>query len=83
MEGRAPDTDDERLAPSDFPHGHRPTPVSLFTSFRGHNSSVTRHTQPAFRLGKGIAWDRKSDVVQHVSLCLLKAQTCRASLERE
>ena len=29
MEGRVPDTDDERLAPSDFPHGHRPTPEFL------------------------------------------------------
>jgi hypothetical protein len=39
--------------------------------------------QPAFRLGKCIAWDSKSDVVQHVLLCLLKTQTCRASFERE
>jgi hypothetical protein len=39
--------------------------------------------QPAFRLAKCIAWDRKSDVVQHVLLCLLKVQTCRASLERD
>lgn len=29
MEGRVPDTDDERLAPSDFPHSHRPTPEFL------------------------------------------------------
>jgi hypothetical protein len=29
MEGRVPDTDDESLAPSDFSHGHRPTPEFL------------------------------------------------------
>src|SRR5215467_9042818 len=40
-------------------------------------------TQPAFCLGKGIAWDRKSDMIEHVLLCFLKVQTCRASLERE
>lgn len=29
MDGRVPDTGDKRLAPRDFPHGHRPTPEFL------------------------------------------------------